>query len=239
MKRCACRGPLEQLAELAGKGCAKRRRTNVSRKTMLLMTLIGQLAIGELRAQGPRPDLDTYFRQYPQVAMDVRRFTDNSLHDFAGQKQLRLRTHRLKEGRFVFAYGPLGWSGWDVVPIEREPQRTDRFAIQYEDKFLRYDPTGEQPILTMSKEQDEGTIWKATLSGAERSGGPERTTVYRRELKLEVINGPRKGWVAAYVPGRMVDDGLSIASPEQIQAKERRPVLFQFSHVVSDPADGK
>jgi hypothetical protein len=211
------------------------------RATTLLVILVGNLAIGEIRAQDRRIGVEEYIQKNPNVAKDLDRFTHRSLLDFAGQRELRLQTHVLREGRFVFAkLSRLGSSGWDVVPIEPQNQNSDRFAIQYEDKFLRYDPTGEQLLLTMSKERDEGTVWRATLTGAEKRGGPERTTIYRRHLKLEVVNGPKKGWVAAYVGGeKLVDDGLSIASPEQIEAKERHPVLFQFDHYISDPNSGK
>lgn len=87
----------------------------MSRKTMLLMTLIGQLASGELRAQ-IHGRISTPVFAITLKSRWMRRFTDNSLHDFAGQKQLRLKTHGLKGDRFVFASGPLGWSGWMWSP---------------------------------------------------------------------------------------------------------------------------
>ena len=166
----------------------KKDRRIMVRAAIVMAILVSSLLTPDVHGQ---PKVDKYLRENPNAKADVDRFSNRSLHEFAGLKQLKLRTHAVQDGRFV-ANRTGSW-GWDIVPLRPNNSDLEHYAIKYQDLYLRYDPKGEKLQITLTKDNDEGTVWRAVLSGVQRSGGVDGSTNLRRPLRLEVVNGPRKG----------------------------------------------
>lgn len=199
-----------------------------------------------------RPDdLKEFLQKYPQIAQGVQRFESAKLEDFLGTKQLILGTHRIEDGRFVWIIG--GSDKWDIVrrprkkDVEGQGDETDCYAIKFGDRFLRYDPQGEDEKLTLSQTEDDGTVWHVELSPAKQSKGPNFTIRYSRRLLLKAVNGPRKDWVASstFAQGRF-GDALIIASPDTVDQNPKTlanpgkcPAFFFFRYSFGSPDTGK